>query len=71
MRIKEHSIPKIKAYFDEQRESYDKEADLCRIESKKYRLDTKERKYFDDRTWNCANMVLKMTSIEQQIIKLI
>ena len=62
---------KINKYFDGQRNSYSKEADLCRIEAKKYKLGQTERKYFEDRTWNCSNMVLKMTSIEQQIIKLI
>ena len=71
MRLKEHSIPKIKAYFDDQRNSYDKEADLARIEAKTYKLGTKERRFFEDRAWNCGTMVLKMTSIEQQVIKLI
>ena len=63
------SKERINQYFNGQKDSYSKEADLSRIEAKTYNLGTKERKFFEDRAWNCGTMVLKLTSIEQQVIK--
>ena len=65
------SKEKINKYFDEQRASYDKELTECLKEAKNFKIDEPIRKYYEDRAWSCGNMVLKMTSIEQQILKLI
>ena len=62
---------KINKYFDAQRESYSKESTLCMAEARKNRPDTNTRKHYEQRAWDCGSMVLKMTSIEQQIIKFV